>query len=159
MELFRALYRPECGTSVQNDPLYESVSAGRRSAGMEHWLPLFYETLETIFDYLPGAAVSLDHQAEEVRADRLATIADFYAARLMKPAPGAPAYRAIKPELLYLDDQEWIAALDTRRVTQISPFAAPAAGASFDAGAAPGHDFAAGRPAPHGNLLALLRPA
>ena len=38
---------------------------------MEHWLPLYYETLETLFDYLPGAAVSLDHQAEEARAHRL----------------------------------------------------------------------------------------
>ena len=35
---------------------------------MEHWLPLYYERLETLFDYLPGAAVSLDHQAEEARA-------------------------------------------------------------------------------------------
>ena len=156
-ERFRSRYRQEFGAAVQNDQLYESVSAGRRSAGMEHWLPLFYETLETIFDYLPDAAVSLDHQAEEVRADRLATIADFYAARLMKPAPGAPAYRALKPELLYLDDREWTTALDARRVTQISPFAAPADGASFDAGAAPGHDFAAARADPNINLFDVLR--
>src|SRR5208282_2512759 len=93
IERFRSRYRQEFGASVQGDPLYESVSAGRRSAGMEHWLPLYYESLETIFDYLPGAALSLDHQAEEVRADRLETIADFYAARLTTPAPGAPVYR------------------------------------------------------------------
>ena len=37
--------------------------------------------LETLFDYLPGAGVSFDHQAEEVRAHRLEAIADFYAAR------------------------------------------------------------------------------
>jgi transcription-repair coupling factor (superfamily II helicase) len=157
IERFRSRYRQEFGAAVQNDQLYESVSAGRRSAGMEHWLPLFYETLETIFDYLPGAAVSLDHQAEEVRADRLATIADFYAARLMKPAPGAPAYRALKPELLYLDDQEWTTALDARRVTQISPFAAPADSAGFDAGALPGHDFSAARADPNINLFDVLR--
>ena len=48
---------------------------------MEHWLPFYYETLETLFDYLPGAAVSFDHQAEEARAHRLESIADFYAAR------------------------------------------------------------------------------
>ena len=36
-----------------DDPLYESVSAGRKPQGMEHWLPLFYERLDTLFDYLP----------------------------------------------------------------------------------------------------------
>ena len=30
---------------------------GQRYAGMEHWLPLFYERLETLFDYLPDAPV------------------------------------------------------------------------------------------------------
>ena len=35
-----------------DDPLYEAVTNGRRYQGMEHWLPLFYERLETIFDYV-----------------------------------------------------------------------------------------------------------
>ncbi len=38
-----------------DDPLYESVSAGRKTAGMEHWLPLFYGHLDTLFDYLRAA--------------------------------------------------------------------------------------------------------
>ena len=157
IERFRSRYRQEFGASVQGDPLYESVSAGRRSAGMEHWLPLYYESLETIFDYLPGAALSLDHQAEEVRADRLETIADFYAARLTTPAPGAPVYRALKPELLYLNESEWAKTLDARRVAQLSPFAAPAGAAVFDAGALPGHDFASSRADPNINLFDALR--
>ena len=32
---------------------------------MEHWLPLFHEHLETLFDYLPDAPVSFDHLADE----------------------------------------------------------------------------------------------
>ncbi len=157
IERFRTRYRQEFGASVQSDPLYESVSAGRRSAGMEHWLPLYYESLETIFDYLPGAALSLDHQAEEVRADRLETIADFYAARLTTPAPGAPVYRALKPALLYLDDKEWAKNLEARRVARLSPFAAPPGSQSFDAGAEAGHDFAASRADPNINLFDALK--
>jgi transcription-repair coupling factor (superfamily II helicase) len=157
IERFRTRYRQEFGASVQDDPLYESVSAGRRSAGMEHWLPLFYESLETIFDYLPSAAVSLDHQAEEVRADRLETIADFHAARLAMPVPGAPAYRALKPESLYLNEPEWVKILATRRVAQLSPFAAPESSQNFDAGALTGHDFAAARANPNINLFDALR--
>ena len=40
----------------RDDPLYEAVSEGRRHPGMEHWLPLFHDRLETLFDYLPGVA-------------------------------------------------------------------------------------------------------
>ena len=77
---FRTRYREQFGNVGSDDALYESVSAGRRLAGMEHWLPLYYETLETLFDYLPGAAVSFDWQSEEARAHRQESIADFYAA-------------------------------------------------------------------------------
>jgi transcription-repair coupling factor (superfamily II helicase) len=35
-----------------------------RRQGLEHWLPLYYERLETLFDYLPtGALLLMDHLA------------------------------------------------------------------------------------------------
>src|ERR1700730_1945086 len=107
-------------------PLYESVSAGRRYPGMEHWLPLYYERLETLFDYLPGAGISLDYQAEEVRGHRLEAIGDSYAARhnvTPSARAGAPIYRPIRPAQLYLDRGEWQAALHGRPVVPLSPFA------------------------------------
>ncbi len=64
-----------------DDPLYESVSAGRKTQGMEHWLPLFYEHLDTLFDYLPRCLVLLGHQAEEAKAARLELIQDYYETR------------------------------------------------------------------------------
>src|SRR5690348_5598819 len=123
---FRSRYREAFGTVGSDDPLYESVSAGRRQAGMEHWLPFYYETLESLFDYLPGAVVSLDHQSGEARAHRLDQIADFYAARhSMSGAPrgAAPLYRPVPPERMFLGDAEWRAALAGRAVLQLSPFA------------------------------------
>ncbi len=71
IQRFRSRYREAFGAVGSDDPLYEGVSAGRRQAGMEHWLPFYYETLETLFDYLPGAGVSFDYQAGEARAHRL----------------------------------------------------------------------------------------
>ncbi len=99
------------------------MSAGRRYIGMEHWLPLYYESLETLFDYLPDAVVMLDHQAEEVRADRLASIADFYGARqdALKMKSTAPVYRPVRPEQLYLDEPEWAKRLAGRRTGQLTP--------------------------------------
>ena len=98
---FRSRYREQFGATGTDDPLYKSVSAGRRYVGMEHWLPLYYEQLETLFDYLPGAGVSFDLQADEVRDHRLEAIADFYAARhnvTGAARAGAPIYRPVRPE-------------------------------------------------------------
>ena len=53
---FRMGYVAAFGAPERDDPLYEAVSEGRRHPGMEHWLPLFHERLETLFDYLGEAA-------------------------------------------------------------------------------------------------------
>jgi transcription-repair coupling factor (superfamily II helicase) len=162
IERFRSRYRAEFGAGVQDDPLYGSVSAGRRHAGMEHFLPLFYENLDTIFDYLPGADVILDHQVEEARGERIVAIADFHNARETAPMGrgvlgAAPIYRPLKPELLYLDDAEWQKALFGRRVVQLSPFAAPDSPNALDAGARSGPDFSAARADPNVNLFDAVR--
>lgn len=78
---FRQTYRAEFGAGGVDDPLYEAVSAGRKHAGMEHWLGFFHDRLETLFDYLPDASVTLDDQADAVRAARWDQIADQYDAR------------------------------------------------------------------------------
>jgi transcription-repair coupling factor (superfamily II helicase) len=84
-----------------DDPLYATVSEGGRRAGLEHWLPLFYERMATLFDYLPdGALVGVDHQAAESRDERLAMIADAYDARAS--ADRKSAYRPLAPDALYL---------------------------------------------------------
>jgi transcription-repair coupling factor (superfamily II helicase) len=157
---FRQRYREEFGAIGTDDPLYESVSAGRRYVGMEHWLPLYYERLETLFDYLPDAGVSFDHQAEEVRAHRIDQVAEFYAARRNVTGAvrgGAPMYRALQPDRLYLDEREWRGALSARPVVQISPFAAAAAADQFDAGARPARNFAAERADPSIVLFEAVR--
>jgi transcription-repair coupling factor (superfamily II helicase) len=52
IRLFRTGYVAAFGAAAPDDVLYEAVSEGRRYAGMEHWLPLFHQRLETLFDYL-----------------------------------------------------------------------------------------------------------
>ena len=76
---FRQGYVEAFGTSA-SDPLYEAVSEGRRHPGMEHWLPLFHGKLDTLFDYVPGAAVALEPLAEDAAHERLAQITDYYEA-------------------------------------------------------------------------------
>ena len=49
---FRATYREKFGATATQDPLYQALSEGRRMSGMEHWLPLLEERLDTLFDHL-----------------------------------------------------------------------------------------------------------
>src|SRR6056297_2183648 len=78
---FRQNYRIEFGAGGVDDPLYEAVSAGRKHQGAEHWLPFFHDRLETLFDYLPDASITLDDQVTPTRLARWDTIADQYETR------------------------------------------------------------------------------
>jgi transcription-repair coupling factor (superfamily II helicase) len=145
---FRAGYVAAFGPSG-DDPLYESVSAGRKAVGMEHWLPLFYDHLDTIFDYLPRSLVMLAHQVEEARAARLEVIADCFETREQfrhqdpntKTIKATP-YKPLKPDTLYLTEAEWKAALAKNLVRSLTPFQAPESIHSVDAGGRQGRDFA-----------------
>jgi transcription-repair coupling factor (superfamily II helicase) len=136
---FRTGWRELFGGGAADDPIYLSVSAGRRHPGMEHWVPLFHASMETLLDYLPGAAVSLDHQADDVLAARLEMVADHFAARKMVPRDGETPYRPLPPNRLYLDRARWEAMLARGPLVAFSPFAPSDDAPGIDGG---------GRPAP-----------
>ncbi|MCC7426067.1 MAG: transcription-repair coupling factor [Alphaproteobacteria bacterium] len=167
VERFRTGYRDLFGAAASTDPLYEAVSARHRHGGMEHWLPLFHERMETLLDYLPGATITFDHQAEEVLAARLEMIADHYQARREQPiatrlgAEGELPYHAVPPGRLYLDHAGWEAMLSGLSLGQFVPFARPEGetegAAIVDAGGRPGPDFAAARANADANVFETVR--
>jgi transcription-repair coupling factor (superfamily II helicase) len=144
---FRSGYVARFGPAT-DDPLYESVSAGRKIQGMEHWLPLFHDHLDTLFDFVPHALILLAHQSEEAKTARLDLIEDYYTTRrdLMhetgEKTIKAPPYKPLPPDALYLTKDEWDAALAKHRVRDLSPFQAPESKTSVDAGGKPSRDFA-----------------
>lgn len=124
---FRSSYREAFGVVRENDPLYEAVSAGRRYNGMEHWLPFFYQELETVFDYIASYELTSDFHALAAAQERTAHIEDFYQARKTLEDRGkqktqtsssqkkqsstqdvslsGTLYRPIQPHLLYLKEE------------------------------------------------------
>ena len=50
---FRQNFRSEFDVNLQKVWLYQEVSNGSSPAGIEYYLPLFFDTLHTLFDYLP----------------------------------------------------------------------------------------------------------
>ena len=138
---FRTGWRELFGEAAAKDPIYLSISDGRRHPGMEHYVPLFHESMETILDYLPGAAISLDHQADEVLTARFEMVADHFAARQGVPREGETPYRPLPPDRLYLDRGDWDRLVGLRAFA-FSPFAKPDDAAGVDGGGRPSPIFA-----------------
>ncbi|HTW26430.1 MAG TPA: transcription-repair coupling factor, partial [Acetobacteraceae bacterium] len=154
---FRTGWRENFGPGAVEDPIYQSISEGRRHPGMEHWVPLFHEAMETLLDYLPGASVSLDHQAEAALAARLEMIADHYEARRAVPRDGEVPYRALPPAMLYLDQATWDAVLAQGPLFAFSPYARAEGAAGIDAGGRPGVVFTQAGAGPSGTVFEQLK--
>jgi transcription-repair coupling factor (superfamily II helicase) len=160
IRLFRTGYVAAFGAAGPDDMLYEAVSDGRRSAGVEHWLPLFHPHLDTLFDYLDGTPIAIEPLAEEAAHERLAQIADYYQARkdaLDQAGAGAP-YKPLPPDRLYLPETAWRERLEKSALARLSPFAAPEGTAdAIEIGARAGHNFAAERSEPGTNVFEAVR--
>ncbi|MEM9170001.1 MAG: transcription-repair coupling factor [Pseudomonadota bacterium] len=155
---FRTGFVAEFG-AAGDDPIYEAVSAGRKQAGAEHWLALFYERLDTLFDFAPTALFVLEHLAEEAAGDRWAAVADYFQARQDDAeasgggAFSAPAYRPLPPDALYVMQDEWTRRLADAPLRRLSPFSPPEGPRAFSFGARVGRAFAAERAADGVNVF------
>ncbi|WP_425090294.1 transcription-repair coupling factor [Tropicimonas sp. S265A] len=156
---FRQNYRIEFGAAGTDDPLYEAVSAGRKHAGMEHWLPYFHDTLETLLDYLPDAAVVFDDQSQAAEDARWEGIKDQYETRrhaLTQKGRIDTVYKPVPPEALYLSPDATEATLRDRRVLRLSVLPQATGPGVTDAGARIGRSFAPERQSGDINLFEAL---
>ncbi|OIQ32055.1 MAG: transcription-repair coupling factor [Alphaproteobacteria bacterium MedPE-SWcel] len=156
---FRQNYRIEFGAAGNDDPLYEAVSAGRKHQGMEHWLPFFHEELETLFDYMPNASVTLDDQLTPARIARWDSIADQYETRkIAMSAKGRmdTVYKPTPPQRLYLDDAAWTDRIKTHRTLQFHPLPQASGPGVVDAGGRIGRNFSPERQQENISLFGAL---
>jgi len=140
---FRSRYREEFGATATQDPLYQALSEGRRLAGMEHWLPLLEERLETLFDHLGENDLILrDAAADQALESRSEAIEDYYQNRVraMEGEPGS--YRPLAPDTLYLGKDAWSDLIAKRPIHLASPFPEPESDRTIDFGVQPARDFA-----------------
>ncbi|TCO83748.1 transcription-repair coupling factor [Plasticicumulans lactativorans] len=56
---FRSAFRATFEGDPQRCPVYREVSQGFAPGGIEYWLPLFFESTATLFDYLPAETLAL----------------------------------------------------------------------------------------------------
>ena len=132
------------------DPLYEAVKARRRYPGMEHWLPLLYSSMATLFEYCPGSWLSLESTRIEQRIEeRFKTIENFYQTRLAEPSLPVP----LPPDRLY--PRDW----DRGRACTVvifTPFRSAARNGRIYDGGGLYHNFTLS--ASHGTRFDRLKP-
>ena len=141
---FRSRYREKFGATATQDPLYQALSEGRRMAGMEHWLPLLEERLDTLFDHLgENDLVIRDAAADQAleqpaRGDR----------RLLpepRPRDGKRSRAATvrsSPTRSTSPKDEWERFASDRPIHLASPFPEPESDRIIDFGVEPARDFA-----------------
>src|SRR5215475_2190869 len=141
---FRMGYVAEFGAPSPDDQLYQAVTEGRRHPGMEHWLPLFQERMDSLFDYLGDAPIAIEPQGEDAARERFKQIADYFEARreAMEHPGGGAIYKPLPPDRLYLTEAEWKERLGEGALARFTPFAVPEGANVFDAGARAGRNFA-----------------
>jgi transcription-repair coupling factor (superfamily II helicase) len=159
---FRTRYAAQFGGVDLDDPLYEAVTARRRYQGMEHWLPLFYDSVETLFDYVGDSVVSLDHLADEAVPSRLEQIGEYFRARqeaLESGSYGTVPYKPLPPNRLYLDAPEWRERLNQHPVLALTPFDIPGSDEQpvEAVDATPGRNFAPERSDPGTNVYEAVK--
>jgi len=137
VSLFRTRYREIFGVTGKGDPLYEAVSEGMRHPGIEHWLPFFHESLETLFEYLPEDPIIIDDQAEAALDARLVLIDEYFDARRAvidaKVESSGPPYIPVPKEAMFLTETEQRTLIKVRPGGVLSPFVAPTGEGRADA--------------------------
>jgi transcription-repair coupling factor (superfamily II helicase) len=140
---FRSRYRERFGAAATGDPLYQAVSDGRRLAGIDHWLPLFEERLDTLFDHLsPDDLVVRDTHDAGAADARFEAVADYYENRRRAQSSDPGSYRPLEPESLYLTRDEWERLIGERPLHLSTPFHEPESATVVDFGVESARDFA-----------------
>jgi transcription-repair coupling factor (superfamily II helicase) len=103
---FRQCFRERFEGDPAKSGIYKDISTGIASAGIEYYLPLFFDETASIFDYLPKDAIFVTH------GDAPAAIAAFWndtrsRYNLLQGDKGRPL---LTPDELFLSDEAFFTA-------------------------------------------------
>ncbi|BBI99937.1 transcription-repair-coupling factor [Ferrigenium kumadai] len=100
---FRQRFRERFEGDPSKSRIYKDVSKGIAPAGIEYYLPLFFDKTATLFDYLPkNATLCLHHDVDEAIASFGKDAASRY--NLLRGDPQRPL---LEPKELFLDSKQF----------------------------------------------------
>ena len=155
---FRKNYRKTFGIGGSLDTLYSAVSNGFKVQGVEQWFPLFYDRLETIFDYLPKAYYFLDTDISYMHEQRWKKINEQFNARLnpTKNKNFKSAFLPCEPNSLYLSPEKFNSFIIEKNAFYLTALPLPLGLNSINAGGALGKKFISERKSENINLFSAF---
>ncbi|MCP4076546.1 MAG: transcription-repair coupling factor [Gammaproteobacteria bacterium] len=115
---FRQGFRQTFEVDPKTCPVYEDISQGISSPGIEYYLPLFFEQLNTLFDYLPQKTQFLMEQSAFDGCDNfLQQVEQRYESRRYNLE-----HPLLKPDQLFLTHSGFNRALQTFPVSLFSSY-------------------------------------
>ena len=79
---FRENYSVQLGGDLARSQIYDKVTQGNPPAGIEYYLPLFFEQTATLFDYLPEKTLLINTDGTQAAAESfMATVDDRFEQR------------------------------------------------------------------------------
>jgi transcription-repair coupling factor (superfamily II helicase) len=126
-------YQENFGDVSRKDPLYNAIKEERMPQGIEHLLPLFYEDMPTLLDYVSSPIVALPNQIMAAFKSRSELILDYFNARQasLRFRDETP-YRTLDSALLYWPLEDCLKALQDQTVIQFSPFEEPESATNYN---------------------------
>ena len=149
---FRDAYRSKVGVPKNDDPYYEAVTNGILPQGVIHLLPMFYENMNTLFDYLPKEMIIVAREGLFEKVDnRFREISDSYQSIVDEKSRATVA-----PEQFYLDASMLASELNQRKSYLCHFGSVPTGANAIDAGYHQSRDFAEQRNDESGKLFSAF---
>ena len=113
---FRRAWRVEFEGKPQDCPVYQDVGEGLAPAGIEYYLPLFFDQLDLITNYLPADTLVVLDEAVEAMAERFGVAVNerYEQLRHDRERP------LVRPTRLFADPAELLAGLLRHACVQVS---------------------------------------
>jgi transcription-repair coupling factor (superfamily II helicase) len=119
---FRQSFRDRFEGDPSKSRIYKDVSKGIAPAGIEYYLPLFFDKTATLFDYLPkSATLCLHHDVDEAIASFAKDTASRY--NLLR---GDPQHPLLETKELFLDGEQFF--IRAKEFARVDILPSPASG-------------------------------
>ncbi len=119
---FRANYAEKVGGDLARSQIYDNVGNGNAPSGIEYYLPLFFESTATLFEYLPEKTLLLKTDGITAAAETFsALVADRYEQRrhdIERPL--------LEPNDLFLSSESLFDSIENYRRIETHHFEQPA---------------------------------
>ena len=116
VERFKREFLKNFGTNHSSHPIYTAITNMRQFSAAEHLLPLFYDRMTSIVQYLKDPRIILESFARESIKTTSEDINDLYQSRIENNTSVGQFYPALAPSALYMSENNALEMLSNAHI-------------------------------------------